>query len=70
AAGFLAQHKDLALAPFSLKTSDRDAKAVALPKNSGDLTKAVNKVIAKLDEQERYKSFIAETIALTKNTMK
>ncbi|MGZ7430278.1 transporter substrate-binding domain-containing protein [Streptococcus pyogenes] len=70
AAGFLAQHKDLALAPFSLKTSDGDAKAVALPKNSGDLTKAVNKVIAKLDEQERYKSFIAETIALTKNTMK
>lgn len=43
---------------------------MALPKNSGDLTKAVNKVIAKLDEQERYKSFIAETIALTKNTMK
>lgn len=65
AAGFLAQHKDLALAPFSLKTSDGDAKAVALPKNSGDLTKAVNKVIAKLAKDDQYKVFIREAVALT-----
>nr|WP_282917429.1 transporter substrate-binding domain-containing protein [Streptococcus canis] len=67
AAGFLAQHKDLALAPFSLKTSDGDAKAVALPKNSGDLTKTVNKVIAKLAKDNQYKAFIREAAALTGN---
>lgn len=65
AAGYLAQHKDLALASFSLKTTDGDAKAVALPKNSGTLTKTVNKVIAKLAEDDQYKAFIREAASLT-----
>lgn len=38
---------------------------MALPKNSGDLTKAVNKVIAKLAKDDQYKVFIREAVALT-----
>ncbi|MGT2934874.1 transporter substrate-binding domain-containing protein [Streptococcus castoreus] len=69
AAGFLAQNKDLALAPFHLKTGEGDAKAVALPKGSGALTKTVNKVISRLVKEGKYKEFIKEAASLTGNAV-
>ncbi|MGT2744055.1 transporter substrate-binding domain-containing protein [Streptococcus phocae subsp. phocae] len=65
AEGFLAQNPDLALAPFKLKTSDGDAKAVAMPKGSKELKKVADKVIKKLIKEGKYKDFIKEAAALT-----
>lgn len=69
AEGYLAQNPDLALASFSLKTDQGDAKAVAMPKNSGELVKTVNKVIADLDAKDGYKTFISEAAELTKSAI-
>lgn len=69
AAGFLAQHKDLALAPFKLQTSDGDAKAVAMPKGSDDLRQTINKVIKQLNKDDKYKAFIQEAALLTGNAV-
>lgn len=65
AEGYLAQNPDLALASFALQTGEGDAKAVAMPKNSGDLVKTVNKVIADLNAKEGYKAFLSEAAQLT-----
>lgn len=65
AEGYLAQNSDLALASFALKTGEGDAKAVAMPKGSGKLVKTVNKVIAKLEKEDKYKDFISEAAKLT-----
>lgn len=69
AEGYLAQNPDLALASFSLKTGEGDAKAVAMPKNSGQLVKTVNKVIADLNAKDGYKAFISEAAKLTKSAI-
>jgi polar amino acid transport system substrate-binding protein len=65
AEGYLSQNSDLALANFALKTSDGDAKAVAMPKGSGKLVKTVNKVIKKLAKEDKYKQFISDAAQLT-----
>ena len=65
AEGYLAQNSDLTLANFTLKTGDGDAKAVAMKKNSGKLKKTVNKVIAKLAKEDKYKTFISDAAKLT-----
>nr|WP_040832249.1 transporter substrate-binding domain-containing protein [Streptococcus ictaluri] len=60
AAGFLAQNPDLALASLKLTTADGDAKAVAMPKGNKDLKKTIDKVIEKLEKEDKYKDFIKE----------
>lgn len=65
AEGYLAQNSDLALANFALKTGEGDAKAVAMPKDSGELVKTVNKVIEKLVKEDKYKQFISNAAQLT-----
>ena len=53
------------MANFTLKTGDGDAKAVAMKTNSGKLKKTVNKVIAKLAKEDKYKTFISDAAKLT-----
>ncbi|MEX2785473.1 transporter substrate-binding domain-containing protein [Streptococcus sp. H49] len=65
AEGYLAQNSDLTLAAFALETDEGDAKAVAMPKDSGDLLKTVNKVIKRLKEEDKYQDFIADAAQLT-----
>lgn len=65
AEGYLDQNPDLALASFALKTSDGDAKAVAMPKDSGELVDTVNKVIKKLKDEGKYQQFISDAAKLT-----
>lgn len=67
AEGYLSQNSDIALAGFALKTSDGDAKAVAMPKGSGEMVKTVNKVIKKLDKDDKYKKYISDAAQLTAN---
>ena len=67
AEGYLSQNSDIALAGFALKTSDGDAKAVAMPKGSGKMVKTVNKVIKKLAKDDKYKQYISDTAKLTAN---
>lgn len=67
AEGYLSQNSDLALASFALKTGDGDAKAVAMPKGSGEMVKTVNKVIKKLAKDDKYKQFISDAAQLTGN---
>lgn len=69
AEGYLAQNSDLALATFALKTGEGDAKAVAMPKNSGELVNTVNKVIANLNSTDAYKTFISDAAELTKSAI-
>ena len=57
----------IALAGFALKTSDGDAKAVAMPKGSGKMVKTVNKVIKKLAKDDKYKQYISDAAKLTAN---
>ena len=65
AEGYLSQNPDLALASFALETDEGDAKAVAMPKDSGELLKTVNKVIKQLKKEDKYKDFITEAAKLT-----
>lgn len=65
AEGYLSQNSDIALAGFALKTSDGDAKAVAMPKGSGKMVKTVNKVIKKLAKDDKYKQYISDAAQLT-----
>ena len=65
AEGYLSQNSDIALAGFALKTSDGDAKAVAMPKGSGKMVKTVNKVIKKLAKDNKYKQYISDAAKLT-----
>ena len=65
AEGYLSQNSDLALASFALETGEGDAKAVAMPKDSGELVKTVNKVIKKLAKEDKYKQFISDAAQLT-----
>ncbi len=65
AEGYLSQNSDLALASFALETGEGDAKAVAMPKNSGKLVKTVNKVIKKLAKEDKYKQYISDAAQLT-----
>lgn len=67
AEGYLSQNSDIALAGFALKTSDGDAKAVAMPKGSGEMVKTVNKVIKKLAKDDKYKQYISDAAQLTAN---
>lgn len=67
AEGYLSQNSDIALAGFALKTSDGDAKAVAIPKGSGKMVKTVNKVIKKLAKDDKYKQYISDAAKLTAN---
>lgn len=67
AEGYLSQNSDIALAGFALKTSDGDAKAVAMPKGSGEMVKTVNKVIKKLAKDDKYKQYISDAAQLTGN---
>lgn len=67
AEGYLSQNSDIALAGFALKTSDGDAKAVAMPKGSGEMVKTVNKVIKKLAKDDKYKKYISDAAQLTAN---
>lgn len=67
AEGYLSQNSDIALAGFTLKTSDGDAKAVAMPKGSGEMVKTVNKVIKKLAKDDKYKKYISDAAQLTAN---
>lgn len=70
AEGYLSQNSDIALAGFALKTSDGDAKAVAMPKGSDEMVKTVNKVIKKLAKDDRYKQYISDAAQLTANEIK
>lgn len=65
AEGYISQNNDLVLAKVALKTGEGDAKAVALPKDSGKLVKTVNKVIKKLKKEGKYKQFISDAVKLT-----
>ena len=65
AEGYVSQNNDLVLAKVALKTGEGDAKAVALPKDSGQLVKTVNKVIKKLKKEDKYKQFISDAVKLT-----
>ena len=67
AEGYLSQNSDIALAGFALKTSDGDAKAVAMPKGSGKMVKTVNKVIKKLAKDDKYKQYMSDAAKLTAN---
>ena len=67
AEGYLSQNSDIALAGFALKTSDGDAKAVAMPKGSGEMVKTLNKVIKKLAKDDKYKKYISDAAQLTAN---
>ncbi|MBW1570934.1 amino acid ABC transporter substrate-binding protein, partial [Streptococcus sp. SPC0] len=55
------------LAKFALKTGEGDAKAVALPKDSGKMLKTVNKVIKRLEKEDKYKVYISDAAKLTGN---
>ncbi|MDT2730976.1 transporter substrate-binding domain-containing protein [Streptococcus parauberis] len=65
AEGYLAQNPELAIADYKLKTSEGDAKAVAMPKGSKELKATTNKVITKLKAKDDYKKFIKEAAKLT-----
>lgn len=65
AEGYISQNSDLVLAKVALKTGEGDAKAVALPKDSGKLVKTVNKVVKKLKKEGKYKQFISDAVKLT-----
>lgn len=65
AEGYVAQNDDLAIANVSLVTGEGDAKAVALPKDSGELVATINKVIDKLNKDNKYQEYISEAAKLT-----
>lgn len=67
AEGYMAQNKDIVLAPVALKVGEGDAKAVAMPKGKGsqELQKTINKVIAKMTKAKTYHKYISDAAKLT-----
>ncbi|MEQ9763688.1 transporter substrate-binding domain-containing protein [Streptococcus jiangjianxini] len=67
AEGYIAQNKDIALAKIALKVGEGDAKAVAMPKGkeSKELQKTVNSIIAKMEKEGTYKQYISDAAKLT-----
>ncbi|MDR0922626.1 MAG: transporter substrate-binding domain-containing protein [Lactobacillales bacterium] len=55
---FIQSNPDLAFADIELKSSEDDAFAVAMPKDSGDLLKKVNEVIKKLKSEGKIDEFV------------
>ncbi|MDM8214426.1 transporter substrate-binding domain-containing protein [Enterococcus hirae] len=68
AQSYVAQNADLAIADVTLKSSDDEAYAVALPKNSGELVTEVNKVVKKLQDEGKIDEFMTKNTDLAEKT--
>lgn len=60
AEGYVAQNPDLAIASLAFEEEEENAKAIAMPKNSGDLKTEIDKIIAKIVESGEYNKYLEE----------
>ena len=65
AEGYIGQNPDLAIAALSFETEEENSKAIAMPKNSGDLKKEIDKIIAKIVESDEYNTYLEEAAKYT-----
>ncbi|WP_067103154.1 transporter substrate-binding domain-containing protein [Streptococcus sp. DD13] len=63
AQGFVDNNSDLALATVELPTHANNSKAIALPKNSGDLKEKIDEIIKKLKASGEYDKYIEQAKA-------
>ncbi len=70
AESYVKQNKDLAIANIDLKSSDDEAYAVALPKDSGTLKEEVDKVIKELQDSGKINEFIQKNTELAEENAK
>ncbi|RRD31865.1 amino acid ABC transporter substrate-binding protein [Streptococcus minor] len=64
-AGYISQNADIAMSELALTVAEGDAKVVAMPKDSPELKKAIDKVVVKLVEDGTYKDYILKAAELT-----
>lgn len=64
ALSYAAQNEDLAVAKVALKTTDGDANAVAMKKDSKELQEAVNKAIKKVRDANQYEEYLQNAAKL------
>lgn len=65
AEGYIAQNPDLAIASLTFEAEEENAKAIAMPKNSGDLKTEIDKIIAKVVENDEYSTYLEEVSKYT-----
>lgn len=70
AENYVKVNTDLAIANVELTSADDEKYAVALPKNSGDLTTEVNKVIEKLIADGKIDEFLTKNTELSEESAK
>ena len=65
AEGYIGQNPDLAIAKLSFEEEEENAKAIAMPKNSGDLKTEIDKIIAEIVESGEYSQYLEEAAKYT-----
>lgn len=65
ASGYIGQNPDLAIADLKFEAAEENAKAIAMTKDSGDLKKEIDKIIAKIIESGEYDNYLKEAAKYT-----
>lgn len=65
AEGYISQNPDLAIAALSFEAEEENAKAIAMPKDSGDLKTEIDKIIAEIIESGEYNTYLEEAAKYT-----
>ena len=65
AEGYIGQNPDLAIAKLSFEEEEENAKAIAMSKDSGDLKKEIDKIIAEIVESGEYSQYLEEAAKYT-----
>ncbi len=65
AEGYIGQNPDLAIAKLSFEEEEENAKAIAMPKDSGDLKTEIDKIIAEIVESGEYNQYLEEAAKYT-----
>lgn len=65
AEGYISQNPDLAIAALSFEAEEENAKAIAMPKDSGDLKTEIDKIIAEIVESGEYNTYLEEVAKYT-----
>lgn len=68
AESYIAQNPDLMIADISLEPAPDEAFAIALPKESSQLQKELNKIIKKLNDEGKIEEFIQQNNELAEKT--
>ena len=65
AEGYISQNPDLAIAALSFEAEEENAKAIAMPKDSGDLKTEIDKIIVEIVESGEYNTYLEEAAKYT-----